>query len=109
MQTRSIIFAAAVALLVGSAAPALASPTPSTPMSLLDAVDYALMHSPTVAQKYASVGSAYNALGKARDSAFPVPTGSLSNISQKSSNYNAYAIIQGVSTSSVFSQNTAQI
>jgi outer membrane protein len=98
------IFAAA--LVAAASIPVAAS---AEPMSLVDAVSYALTHSQSVAQAGASLASASHSLALARGNAFPTVNGSLSNYSSKSSNYQgAYGLI-GQSQASVFSQNTAQI
>lgn len=92
---------AAVSLTAGSAVAA--------PMSLGDAVSYALGHNPAVASKVAAVTQADHALAIARGTAFPQISGQLQNtMSKQSPNYSAYGVI-GASQQSVFSQNTAQI
>lgn len=81
----------------------------AAPMNLSDAVSYALDHNPTVAQQRASVASNELAVAKQKTVAFPTVSGSLSNYSQKSGNYQgSYAAI-GATQQSIFSQNTAQI
>ncbi len=96
----------AAALLIAASLPVAAS---AAPMTLVDAVSYALTHSQSVAQAQASLASASHALAQARGSAFPTVNGQLQNYSSKSSNYQgAYGVI-GQSQASVFSQNTAQI
>ncbi|MGB6987355.1 MAG: TolC family protein [Candidatus Aquilonibacter sp.] len=86
--------------------PAAAS---AAPMTLQDAISYALNHSPTVAQQYAAAQSAEHSLAIARGTAYPTVNGSLQNVMAKSSNYaGAYAII-GQAQAQVFSQNTAQV
>ena len=78
-------------------------------MTLADAVSYALDHNPQVMQKRATLAQADSSLAKARGNAFPIVSGSLQNISQKSANYGgAYQVI-GLAPQQVFSQNTAQV
>ena len=81
----------------------------AAPMTLGDAVSYALDHSPTIAQKRAALASADNALAKARGNAYPLVNGQLQNIAQKSANYGGVYQVIGVQQQQVFSQNTAQI
>lgn len=105
MPIRSLrVVAAAAFLTFVSAARANAAG-----MTLAQAVDYALAHSPTVAKQQAAVAQLHGAYIKARAATLPPVTGSLQNEMQKSSNYSgAYSII-GTSQASVFSQNTASI
>lgn len=101
-RTITQLFVIAAALFAPLAASA-------APMTLVDAVSYALNHSPTVAAKVASVAQAEHSVAQARYNAFPPVTGSLSNYMSKSSNYGgAYAAI-GAQQVPVVSQNTAQI
>ena len=96
------------AALLGAAA-ALPIAASAQPMTLGDAVSYALDHDPAIAQKYATVAQSEHSLALARESAFPTVNGSLSNYMSKSSNYGgAYAAI-GAQQVPVVSQNTAQI
>jgi outer membrane protein len=87
-------------------APQVAS---AAPMTLGDAVAYALNHSPTVAQQYAAARAAEHALAQARTTAFPTVNGQLQNYMEKSANYEGSYGIIGASQQSVFSQNTAQV
>lgn len=99
----------AIVIVLFSGSTALAATTPSQPMSLADAVSYALDHSQVVAQDRANVAQAYNALAQQRLTALPTINGSLQNSLAKSANYGgAYAII-GAQQQNQFSQNTAQI
>lgn len=77
-------------------------------LSLSQAVDYALEHSPTVAQQRAAVAQARGTYLQQRAATLPGVNGSLQNTMQKSENYSGYAII-GVPQANVYSQNTAQI
>lgn len=77
-------------------------------LSLAQAVDYAVNHSPTIAQEVAVVAQARNTYLQNRAATLPNVNGSLQNTMQKSQNYSGYAII-GVPQASVYSQNTAQI
>jgi outer membrane protein TolC len=98
------------ALHIGLVATALLpSPASAAAMTLTDAVSYALNHSPTVAQQYATARAAEHALAQQRAIAYPTVNGELQNSMGKSSNYGgAYAAI-GIPQQDVFSQNTAQI
>jgi outer membrane protein TolC len=81
----------------------------AAPMTLNDAISFALDHSPTVAQQYANAQSAEHTLAQQRANAFPTVNGELQNYMQKNANYaGPYAVI-GQSQQSVFSQNTAQV
>lgn len=77
-------------------------------LSLSQAIDYALQHSPTVAKQQAVVAQARGDYYQRRSSTLPNLVGSLQNTMQKSENYSGYAII-GVPQANVYSQNTAQI
>jgi outer membrane protein len=81
----------------------------AAPLTLQDAISFALTHNATVAQQYAAAQSAEHSLAVARGTAYPTVNGSLQSALGKSENYGgAYAAI-GLSQQSVFSQNTAQI
>jgi len=108
MLRRVLLHAAVFTAL--SIAPQAALATPSaSPMTLPDAIAYALDHSPTVAQQYASARAAEHTLAQARATAFPTVNGELQNYAEKSANYEGEYGIVGLSQQSVFSQNTAQI
>ena len=99
-------FVLGAALIAAAAFPIAAC---AAPMTLTDAVSYALTHDSTVAAKVAAVAQAEHAVAQARYNAFPPVTGSLSNFMSKSANYGgAYAAI-GAQQVPVVSQNTAQI
>jgi outer membrane protein TolC len=100
------LVALAVAVIVPAAASAAVS---AAPMSLSDAVSYALDHNATVAQQYAAVQQAQHTLALQRSNAFPTVNGSLQNVAQKSSNLGGTFEIIGLQQQAVFSQNTAQI
>jgi outer membrane protein TolC len=79
------------------------------PMTLQEAVSYALGHDPTVAAKFAAVTDAAHAVSVQEGQTFPTVSGTLQNIMQKQYNYGgAYALI-GLSPQANFSQNTASI
>ena len=79
------------------------------PMTLRDAVTYALDHSQTVSTQQADVTQAQHNLALQRGIAYPTVNGKLQSWLSKSANYEgAYAVI-GQSQENVFSQNTAQI
>jgi len=87
----------------------LAAVTTAAPMTLRDAISYALDNNPSVASQYAAARAAEHALAQSRANAFPTVTGELQSALGKSENYGgAYAVI-GIQQQSVFSQNTAQI
>lgn len=78
-------------------------------LSLSQAVDYAITHSPAVARQEAFVAQAQAQYVRQRSIELPNVNGSLANQLQKSMNYaGAYSVI-GAAQASVFSQNTAQI
>jgi multidrug efflux system outer membrane protein len=79
------------------------------PMTLVDAVSYALTHSPTIAQQRATLAQTEHTLAMERTTAFPVVTGMLQSYLQKSANYQGNFAVIGFTPSEVFSQNTAQI
>ena len=88
-----------------SAAPAAAA----TPMTLPDAVRYALAHSSTVSTQQAAVTLAQHNLALQRGVAYPTVDGMLQNWLAKSANFQGgYAVI-GQSQQNVVSQNTAQV
>ncbi len=85
------------------------SPSLLITLTLSAAVQYALGHSPAVAQRQAAMTQAHAQYLRGRAQALPAITGSLANQLQKSANYSgAYSVI-GASQQSIFSQNTAQI
>ncbi len=103
-MTRHLLTVAVLA--TATFAPLAAS---AQPMNLVDAVSYALDHTPVVAQKVAALAQAQHSLAQARATAFPTVNGSLQNVASKSGNYQgAYGVI-GAQQQSIFSQNTAQI
>lgn len=79
------------------------------PMTLPDAVAYALNHNPAVASKVAAVAQARSSLATQRGIAFPQVTGTLQNTLGKSANYGGNFASFGLSSQNIFSQNTAQI
>ncbi len=78
-------------------------------LNLTDAVSYALNHSTTVAQKVATLAQAEHSLAQARYNAFPPISGTLSNYSSKSANYEGAFGYIGGKQQNVYSQNTAQL
>lgn len=104
MRPRVLFFAAVIA---GAAlvVPAIAS---AAPLTLGDAVRYALAHDPTVAQNAATLAQATDALAKQKGQTFPAISGQLANSYSKSNNYSGYAVI-GAQQQAIFSQNTAQL
>src|SRR5580700_7999308 len=85
------VFAAA-ALSVGPSVARAASSAPATaaalqPMTLTDAVTYALTHSSTVTAQVANVASAQHSLALQRGVAWPLVGASLNSYLSKSANY----------------------
>jgi outer membrane protein TolC len=77
-----------------------------TPMTLQDAVSYALSHDPTVAAKYAAVTTQAHAVSAQEAQTFPTVNGTLQSVLQKQENYGgAYQLI-GIAPQPNFSQNT---
>ena len=98
--------AAAAVFLGFVVAPASAG---ATPLTLPDAVQYAIAHSPDISKQVAVVSQTQAAYVHARSVELPGVTGSLENQMQKSQNFaGAYSII-GAPQASVFSQNTASL
>lgn len=81
----------------------------AAPLSLQDAVRYALVHNASVASKEAQVASAQAAATKARAAELPPVTGTLQNTLARSSNAGGSLAQYGLSPQSRFSQNTAQV
>ncbi|HEY9085305.1 MAG TPA: TolC family protein [Candidatus Tyrphobacter sp.] len=103
---RAALLAFAVVLTTASL-PAVASA--QAPMTLQDAVSYALERDPTVALKFAAVTAQAHAVAVQSGQTFPTVAGTLQNIMQKQVNYGgAYALI-GLTPQAAFSQNTASV
>ncbi len=102
--------AAAVAA-IGTGAPALAAAAAllPAPMTLPDAVAYALDHNATVVAQRASVTQAQHALALQRGVAYPTVNGTLQSFLAKSANYQGAFAALGVAQQNVTSQNTAQV
>lgn len=79
------------------------------PMTLPDAITYALDHNATVAQQYANVTAAEHTLAIQRANAYPTVSGQLQSALGKSANYGGSYAALGLTQQSVYSQNTAQI
>lgn len=98
-----------VAATLLAAAPVAAAAAAPAPMTLPDAVSYALQHSSSVATQRASLTQAQHALALQRGVAYPTVDATLQSILAKSANYQgAYAVI-GAQQQNVVSQNTAQV
>lgn len=90
-------------------APATAFAAP-TPLTLSDAVRYALAHDPTVRQNAASVAQAVETLAKQKTQTFPTVSGTLQNTMSKSNPTYSGSFAQiGITPQTNFSQNTAQV
>jgi outer membrane protein TolC len=105
---------------VPAAAEVTASPSPmpaftttgsgtGQPMSLPDAVTYALTHSSTVTTQIANVTNAQHALALQRGVAWPLVNGQLQSFLSKSANFEGAFAAIGASQQAEVSQNTAQI
>ncbi|HEY1654329.1 MAG TPA: TolC family protein [Candidatus Tumulicola sp.] len=81
----------------------------SAPMTLPDAVAYALDHSSTVASQRAAVTQAQHALALQRGVAYPTVDGTLQSILAKSANFQGGFAVIGAQQQNVVSQNTAQV
>jgi len=97
--------AAIVAFFLASFHPAAAA----VPLSLRDAVLYALSHNAAIAAKTASLASAQATFTKERAAELPAINGTLQNQLARSSNAGGQFAQFGISPQSKFSQNTAQI
>lgn len=97
--------AAVAAFFFASLHPAIAA----APLSLQDAVLYALGHNPTIAGKAATLANAEATFTKARAQELPGINGTLQNQLARSSNAGGQFAQFGISPQNKFSQNTAQI
>jgi outer membrane protein len=97
--------------LFAGVAPSLAASGPATPapMTLPDAVSFALGHSSKVASQVASLTQAQHALALQRGVAYPLVDATLQSILAKSANYQGSFAVIGAQQQNVVSQNTAQI
>ncbi len=103
---RAALLTLAVAMATASL-PVVASA--QTPMTLQEAVSYALDHDATVAAKFAAFTAQAHAVTVQDGQTFPTVSGTLQNIMQKQYNYGgAYALI-GLTPQAAFSQNTASV
>jgi outer membrane protein len=96
---------------VAAGAPALttAAALQPAPMTLPDAVAYALGHNASVASQRAAVAQAQHTLALQRGVAYPTVNGTLQSILAKSANYQGSFAALGVAQQNVVSQNTAQV
>lgn len=83
--------------------------TAAAPLSLRDAVQYALSHNSTIAAKAALLANAQASFTKERAGELPAINGTLQNQLARSSNAGGQFAQFGISPQSKFSQNTAQI
>ncbi|MBC5825884.1 MAG: TolC family protein [Candidatus Eremiobacteraeota bacterium] len=103
---------AAVATALAVAAPALAdgSAQSPSPLSLAQAVDFALAHNASVLQAQAQVASAGSVLARDRSLELPLIAGQAQSVLDRQSANNAGSLAQfGLRPSPNFSQNTAQL
>lgn len=101
---RALVAAAALAWL--AAAPAQAA---VAPLTLADAVRFALAHDPTLLSKRANVSNLVSQWVKQRATEYPTAIGELENQLAKSANASGPFAEFGISPQTNFSQNTAQI
>ncbi|HEY5426945.1 MAG TPA: TolC family protein [Candidatus Tumulicola sp.] len=94
---------------IAAAAPAAPAAAAGSPMSLPDAVSYALDHSSTVATQRAALTQAQHALALQRGVAYPTVNGTLQSFLAKSANFQGGFAVIGAQQQNVVSQNTAQI
>lgn len=88
---------------------AIAPASARTPMTLPDAVAYALDHNPSVATQRAALTTQQHALALQAGVAYPTVNGTLQSFLAKSANYQGSFAALGVAQQSVVSQNTAQV
>ena len=102
---------AALLSFLAAAAPPVAAfaLTGTTPMTLPDAVAYALDHSSTIAGQRAAVTQAQHALALQRGVAYPTVNGTLQSFLAKSANFQGGFAVIGAQQQNVVSQNTAQL
>jgi outer membrane protein len=105
----------------GAAAPGVSAPAATTlpvmrasdstasPMTLVDAVAYALTHSSTVSTQIANLTNAQHALALQRGVAYPLVNGQLQSYLSKSANFEGAFAAIGAAQQNVVSQNTAQV
>jgi outer membrane protein TolC len=79
------------------------------PMTLQQAVAYAVAHDPTVAAKYAALTQQAHAVSQQEAQTFPTLNGTLQNILEKQANYGGQYALIGATPQNAFSQNTASI
>lgn len=95
-----------LAFAVLAAAPAAAS---AAPLSLADAIRYALQHSPTIARQQSAVSLDRAAYVKQRAQNYPTLTADAQNYLSKSKDYGGSFSLIGAQQASVFTQNTEQV
>jgi outer membrane protein TolC len=97
----------------GAPVVASAQPTPAPvtqPLTLPDAVRYALAHDPTVLNDRATLAQAEEQFVQDHAAEFPTLAGELQNQMQKTNGYAGGALLQyGIQPENVFSLNTAEI
>jgi outer membrane protein TolC len=111
MFRRSLLpVACAAAAFFACAFPAVAAaPVQNAPMTLQDAISFALDHNTAIEQQVVAVTSAEHNLAILQNSTFPNLSATLQNQAAQSRNYSgAYSII-GATQNNSFSQNTAEI
>jgi outer membrane protein TolC len=101
--------ALAALLALGLATAPVAAPAADAPLTLHDAVAYALDHNSAIAQRRATVAQDDATFVKLRAAELPSVTGTLENQLARSENTNGTLAQYGLAPSSSFSQNTAQI
>ncbi len=111
MRPHALALAVAIAgAVLAAPASVSASTAPGAPLTLSDAVHYALAHDPTVQQNAAAVAQAIEALAKQKMQTFPTVSGQLQNTLSKSNPTYSGSFAQiGITPQTNFSQNTAQV
>lgn len=85
------------------------APAFAAPMTLHDAVTYALAHNSTVSAQQADVTLAQHNLALQRGVAYPTVSGSLQSLLAKSANFQGSSVAFGQSQQNEVSQNTAAV
>jgi outer membrane protein TolC len=109
MRTVPVCAALAAAIVLAPIAARAQSRLGPAALDLRGCVAYALAHSPTILTRRATLAQDESAFARARANELPPVTGLLQNQVQKSANSQGALAAYGLTSSSVFSQNTAQI
>jgi outer membrane protein len=108
--TLAFVAALFATVIAGAGVAAAATPSqPATPLTLPDAVAFAVAHSSAVATQIANVTNAQHALALQTGVAYPTVNGTLQSFLAKSANFQGGFAVIGAAQQNVVSQNTAQI